>query len=306
MNISICIATYRRQERLALLLDDLVKQELLPTEVVVVDNDATGSAHDVVKQRCEQGAPFPIHYDIQPLKNISLTRNRTVAVATGDWLAFIDDDERAPALWLKVLAESVVSSSSDGALGPVVPIVPLDAPGWIQRGHFYDFPRMKTGTRIPGNRLRFGNLILRGNLLRTTPEPFDPSFGLTGGEDGELLTRLVQQGAHFVWCDEAIVLEPVEAARLSLRWLLLRAMRGGQDFARHKLNGRYGQLSGVGQLRVFLRALAQLLLAAVLTILYLPVGRHRAAYWLLKASANIGKMSIFLGWHYQEYGEKAT
>jgi hypothetical protein len=29
-------------------------------------------------------------------------------------------------------------------------------------------------------------------------------------------------------------------------------------------------------------------------------------YWLLKVSANLGKMSIFLGWHYREYGSKVT
>ena len=32
--------------------------------------------------------------------------------------------------------------------------------------------------------------------------------------------------------------------------------------------------------------------------------RHRAVHWLLKVSANLGKMSIFLGWHYREYGGK--
>src|SRR6188508_2333225 len=41
MNVSVCIATYRRCERLSALLDDLVKQQVLPTEVIVVDNDAT-------------------------------------------------------------------------------------------------------------------------------------------------------------------------------------------------------------------------------------------------------------------------
>jgi succinoglycan biosynthesis protein ExoM len=306
MNISVCIATYRRLERLALLLDDLVKQELPPTEVVVVDNDASGSAHEVVKKRCEQGAPFPIYYDIQPMKNISLTRNRTVALAKCDWIAFIDDDERAPVPWLKQLSESVIKSRADGALGPVVPIVPLDAPGWIQRGRFYDWARMDTGDEVPLNKLRFGNLILRGGLLRATPEPFDAGYGLTGGEDGDLLMRLAQKGAHIVWCDQAIVFEPVEAGRLSLRWLLLRALRGGQDFARHKLNGRFGNLTILGQLRLLLRSLMLFMMAVVLMILHLPFGWHRAVYWLLKASANIGKMSIFLGLHYQEYGEKAT
>jgi succinoglycan biosynthesis protein ExoM len=306
MKISVCIATYRRQERLALLLEDLVKQQLLPFEVVVVDNDATGSARAVVEQRLEAGAPFPIRYAIQPVKNISLTRNRTVTLASGDWLAFVDDDERAPAPWLKQLREAVISSTADGALGPVMPIIPVGAPAWIQRGRFYDWSRMETGTQIPLNKLRFGNVLLRGSLLRTTPEPFDAGYGLTGGEDGDLLMRLVQQGAHLVWCDEAIVFEPVEAARLSLRWLLFRSLRGGQDFARHKLNGRLGSLTPLGQMRLLLRALLQLLLASVFAIVHLPFGLHRAAYWLLKAAANIGKLSIFLGMHYQEYGEKAT
>lgn len=306
MNISLCIATYRRPERLSALLDDLVKQQLLPNEVVVVDNDAAGSAHTVVERRRALGAPFPIHYDIQPVKNISLTRNRTVQLASGNWIAFIDDDERAPADWLRQLVETVILCAADGALGPVEPIVPDNAPAWIRHGRFYHWARMKTGAVIPLNNLRFGNVLLWGDLLRDTCTPFDPDYGLTGGEDGDLLGRLVQQGARIVWCDEAIVHEPVEAARLSLRWLLLRALRGGQDFARHRLTGRFGYLTFAGRGRLFLRALLQSAMAAGLALLFWPRGRHHAVYWLLKASANLGKMSIFLGWHYREYGGKVT
>ncbi|MHB1141239.1 MAG: glycosyltransferase family 2 protein [Sulfuricaulis sp.] len=306
MNISLCIATYRRPERLGALLGDLVKQQQLPKEVVVVDNDAAGSARAVVKRRRELGAPFPIHYDIQPVKNISLTRNRTVALANGGWIAFIDDDERAPPGWLKKLSETATRCNADGVLGPVEPIVPANAPDWIRHGHFYEWARLKTGAVIPLNKLRFGNVLLRGALLRATPMPFDPNYGLTGGEDGDLLGRLVQQGARIVWCDEAVVHEPVEDARLSLHWLLLRALRGGQDFARHKLTGSFGQMTAAGRVRLFLRALLQSVLAAGLAFLSWPLGRHRAVYWLLKASANLGKMSIFLGWHYHEYGGKVT
>ena len=56
------------------------------------------------------------------MKNISLTRNRTVALASGDWLAFIDDDERAPAAWLEQLAETAERFGADGVLGPVEPV----------------------------------------------------------------------------------------------------------------------------------------------------------------------------------------
>jgi succinoglycan biosynthesis protein ExoM len=301
MNISLCIATYRRADRLAALLDDLVAQEMKPDEVVVVDNDAAGSARRVVERRLARGTPFPIHYEIQPLQNISLTRNRTVALARCEWIAFIDDDERAPVDWLRNLSNAVIRFDSDGALGPVEPVVPEQAPNWIRRGHFYDWVHMKTGTVVPPNKLRFGNVLLRGDLLRGATAPFDPAYGLTGGEDGDLLSRLVQRGAGIVWCDEAVVHEPVEQARLSLRWLLLRALRGGQDFARHRLTGRYGAITPSGRWRLFARALLQSLMAAGMTLLALPLGLHRAAYWLIKVSANLGKMSIFMGWHYREY-----
>ena len=165
---------------------------------------------------------------------------------------------------------------------------------------------MSTGTIVPPNKLRFGNVLLRGALLRDTATPFDPDYGLTGGEDGDLLGRLVKNGARIIWCDEALVYEPVERGRLTLRWLLLRALRGGQDFARHSLNGRYGPLTAAGRARLILRALLQSFAAAALALLALPRGRHRAAYWLLKLAANLGKMSIFAGWHYREYAGAAA
>jgi succinoglycan biosynthesis protein ExoM len=301
MDISVCIATYRRAERLAALLDDLVRQELAPREVVVVDNDASGSAGEVVEARRRMGAPFPIHYDVQPVQNIALTRNRTIELASGEWLAFVDDDERAPMPWLHQLAAAAIQYGADGVLGPVVPVMPLDAPAWIRRGTFYNWPRMGTGEVIPVNRLRFGNVLLRGSFLRAGAPPFDPAYGLTGGEDGDLLGRLVQRGMRIVWCDEAVVHEPVEPSRLSLRWLLLRGLRGGQDYARHTLSGSYGRVTPMVRAGLFLRAGVQLAAAGGLALLSWPFGRHRAARWLIRMYANLGKLSVFWGWHYREY-----
>jgi succinoglycan biosynthesis protein ExoM len=301
MKVSVCIATYQRLDRLAALLDDLNQQVLLPDEVVVVDNDADASARPIVESR-RAGASFPMHYEVQPVKNIALTRNRTVACSSGDWLAFIDDDERAPAEWLQGLVDAAREYCADGVLGPVVPVVPSNAPAWIRRGAFYAWARMPTGTTIPINKLRFGNVLLRGSLLRTDPPPFDPAYGLTGGEDGDLLGRLAQRGARFVWRDDAVVYEPVERSRLSLRWLVLRALRGGQDYARLRISGSFGALSTIGCVQLLVRSFVQSLAAAALAVTCVPFGRHRAAYWLLKASANVGKISVFAGLHYREYG----
>lgn len=302
MRVSVCIATYRRSERLAALLEDLRHQRCLPDEVIVVDNDAAGSARPVVDAQRERELPFALYYDVQPQKNIALTRNRSVELADGEWIAFIDDDERAPERWLEQLLDSARRHHADGVLGPVVPVLPVDAPRWIRRGHFYDWARLPSGTLIPRNRLRFGNVLIRAQWLTGAQGlSFDPAYGLTGGEDGDLLSRLAQRGARFIWCDEAEVLEPVEPARLSLRWLLRRALRGGQDFARHALAGRYGPLGPGRRLLLFLRAGLQVLLAALLALLLWPLGRHHAARWLTRMSANVGKLSVFWGWHYREY-----
>jgi succinoglycan biosynthesis protein ExoM len=301
IGISICIATHRRPDRLALLLQDLCEQQLLPDEVIVVDNDVAQSARPAIDQRLRDGVPFKLHYDVQPERNIALTRNKTVALASGEWLAFVDDDERAPAAWLRGLVECAKQCAADGVLGPVVPVVPEHAPAWIRRGTFYDFPRMATGLEVPLNRMRFGNILLRGAPLRKEPGPFDVSYGLMAGEDGDLLVRLVDHGAKVIWCDEAIVHEPVEQSRLSLRWLLQRALGGGQEFARKTLAGRYGRITALGRVRLFMKSTAQLLVALVLTACTWPLGRHHAAHWLTRVSANAGKLSVITGWRYREY-----
>lgn len=304
MKISVCIATYKRPERLGILLQELAKQELLPHEIVVVDNDRDMSAAPVVNAQSAV-SPFAIHYGVQPERNIALTRNRTVELASGDWIAFIDDDERAPTEWLRLLMQAALEHSADAVLGPVLPQVPSHAPAWIQRGRFYDFPRMSTGQIVPLNRMRFGNVVVRASALRSEPGPFDVSYGLTTGEDADMLIRLVRNGAKIIWCDEAIVLEPVEESRLSLKWLLQRAVSGGQEFARKTVNGKYGPITLLGRISFAAKATLQLAMSSVLALISLPAGRHLAAQWLLRASANLGKLSVFWGWRYSEYAKTA-
>jgi succinoglycan biosynthesis protein ExoM len=295
MKLSVCIATYRRTERLDQVFDDLLRQTLLPDQVVVVDNDAAGSARAVAEKHRLGGAPFRIDYDIQPDRNIAKTRNLTVALCGADWLAFIDDDERAPPTWLQRLMEAADLHQADGVLSPVEPRLPDDAPGWIRRGRFYDFPHQDEGAPVPLNCMRFGNVLLKGDWLRNEPGPFDERYRLATGEDGDLLVRLVHKGAKIVWTEQAPVFEPVESTRMSLRWLMRRAFSGGQEFARQTLRGRYAPLNWRGFLVFFCRVTLQFVVAGILALVCWPIGRHRAAGWLITAWANLGKLSAFWG-----------
>lgn len=329
--VSVCICTYRRRDKLALLLDDLLRQRRLPDQIVVVDNDRDGSARDVVeafRARVKSDAGIDggegadgtgnsasgtssasghgaggidVVYAVQPEKNIALTRNATVAHATSYWLAMADDDERAPEDWIANLLRTARSSQAHGVLGPAVPLVPDTAPDWIRRGRFYDWARFPTGTPVPTNAFRAGNLIVRRDAILAMQPMFDPAFGLTGGEDGDLLMRMHGAGYRFVWCDDAVVTEIVEPVRLTLGWILKRARRGGQDFARHVLGGKLGPATPARLVVFFLRAVLQMLLGGALAVLTLPLGRHRAVHWLARACANYGKLTALWGGRDLEY-----
>ena len=144
-------------------------------------------------------------------------------------------------------------------------------------GTFYEFPRQPDGAEVPLNCMRFGNVLVRADLVRAERVPFDPSYGLTSGEDADFLVRLVHKGARVVWSEKAPVSEPVEPKRLTLKYLLARAMSGGQGFARYTLSGSYGPISFLGRTMFVCQAILYLLVAIVVAVLSIPLGRHRAA-----------------------------
>src|SRR5690606_38693057 len=90
-----------------------------------------------------------------------------------------------------------------------------------------------------------GNLLLTRRGAERAGEPlFDPRLALSGGEDQELLGRLVARGGVAVWCDEAVIHETEPAARQTLRWILRRFDHYGVVNAGLALATRPGALTG--------------------------------------------------------------
>src|SRR5579872_5142219 len=109
VNVSVLIATARRPDRLKQLLDGLVAQDRAACELIVIDNDPAGSAKGVVDALIASAPTLPIRYRVESVRNISLARNLGVALASGDCLAFVDDDERVPREWLQRLCSALES-----------------------------------------------------------------------------------------------------------------------------------------------------------------------------------------------------
>lgn len=124
-HISVCICTFKRPDMLAKALEGVIslKASEFSYEVVVVDNDSRRSAEDTVR-RFQSTNELKIIYDCEPEQNIALARNRAIRNATGNFIAFIDDDEYPVKDWLARLYHTMKECRADGALGPVIPFFP--------------------------------------------------------------------------------------------------------------------------------------------------------------------------------------
>lgn len=228
--VSVCVNTYKRPRLLGVLLDSLIAQEVdFRFEVVVVDNDKEESGRSPTEIRASrfESSRSSIHYLVEPVQNIAMARNRGVAAARGRLIALIDDDERAESGWLRALVETLNSSGVDGVFGPVLAEYPKGFPMWIQRANFLPRQRFSNGTSISYRYGRSGNGLLKRRLLGLRSGPFDPTYGLTGGEDSDLLAFLAEQGAKFAWADDAVVYEIQAADRADWRWYVRRSYRAG-------------------------------------------------------------------------------
>ena len=228
-HISVCICTFKRPEMLAKALDGMTSQvtdSAFSYEVVVVDNDIRRSAEDTVR-RFQSTNELKIIYDCEPEQNIALARNRAIQNATGNFIAFMDDDEYPVKEWLVRLYHTMKEYNADGILGPVIPFFPTAAPGWLTKGSFCERRRMPTGSLISIRDARTGNILFYRSIFEKGDIWFDPGRGRTGGEDGEFLGRQMKKGRRFVWCDEALVFETVPEERWHHAFYLRKNFRIG-------------------------------------------------------------------------------
>src|SRR5690606_30323637 len=94
--IDVCVCTYRRSSLVAT-LESLSKQAQPITasvRILVVDNDHARSAEPMARAAARR-LRLDLSYLHCPAANISIARNGALEHATGDWIAFIDDDEVA-------------------------------------------------------------------------------------------------------------------------------------------------------------------------------------------------------------------
>ena len=102
-SIDIGVTTVCRPLLLQSALNSLICTSRHPdwtVRILVVDNDADGSAFEMVNQLAAT-SPVPIIYLHEPRRGVSHARNAILKARTADYLAFFDDDQIADQSWLE-------------------------------------------------------------------------------------------------------------------------------------------------------------------------------------------------------------
>lgn len=299
----VAIPTYRRPAGLLQLLESLAELSTChQLRIIVGDNDSAQlEGRHVVETLRAEGYPWPIEAIIVTARGISQVRNALIEASLrddgADFVLMLDDDEIAAPGWLDEMISRQKETGADIVGGRVNRLFEGGKPKWADGASLLS-DKTHTGLARVDMIHSTCNTLFSGPFLRQQERPlFDPSFGLTGGEDKEAFTRLKRAGATFAWAESAVVWEQIPASRLTREWVLKRAFRVGNSDMRVLIR-HHGSWSEVGV--EVLKALAVL---AAGPVLLLRAGRDetrdiRSRMMIWRAA---GKLSAVAGRSYREY-----
>jgi glycosyltransferase involved in cell wall biosynthesis len=199
--ISVVIPTWNRSQLLRLALRSVLWQRDVELEVIVVDDGSTDDTSEVVGALGEPRIRLIRQNDPG---GVSSARNQGADEATGEWLAFLDDDD----VWAPdKLTRQLSAAQADGRAWVYTGWVTIDERLQVMAGRAPPSPEEVAKLLYQRNAIPTG-----GSNVMVHREAFELAGGfdteLTNGEDWELWIRLAAQGPP------ACVSDPLMAYRI--------------------------------------------------------------------------------------------
>jgi len=236
--VSVVVCTHDRPDELRRCLTALARLED-PAEVIVVDSASRPPCDGVV---AEFAAQIPgLRYVYEPQPGLSRARNRGVALASADLVAFVDDDAAVEPDWCRRLAGAFHDPRVACAGGSCVADLRGPRPLWLSDRllQYAGITRFPEGGREARSRAEYpfgANVCFRRAPL-TALGGFPENLGRIGtallsGEESAVIDGLRRAGWR-VWIEPgAVVRHAVDPARLRARYYWRRLWWQGIGRAR--------------------------------------------------------------------------
>jgi len=207
--VSVAVITYQRPEFVARCLEHLEAQTHPAHEIIVVDSSPDDRTARLVRERF----PTVVHLVCTAgMGAMATARDQAYRAATGEVLAFIDDDAFAEPEWLARLLPDYADPTVGGVGGRQIRHQPgeltegVDAIGRLQpdgtiTGHFAADP----GGPVAVDHLLGANMSFRRAVLDQIGGIHDGYAGTCVREETDLCLRVAHAGYRLVYTPDAVV-----------------------------------------------------------------------------------------------------
>ena len=232
--VTVAICTRDRPDTLTPCLEGLGRLDYPTLDLLIVDNAPSNS--DTKNLILEK---YPnIRYTCEPRPGLSWARNRAIAEAKGEILAFTDDDAIVDPGWVKAIAQIFAENPEVMAVTGLIAPSELETEAQVlfqQQGGFKDgfereWHRLPPNQKVPRQYLRAWELGTGANMayrrcLFEHIGSFNPALGAGtpthAGEETEMFFRVLKAGYALVYEPKAIVRHRHRRQRAQLRSQLI-------------------------------------------------------------------------------------
>lgn len=262
----ICCYTLDRLQDIHAAVRSVFGQTRKPDELLIaIDHNRELLAR--LEQELDPSVRFVLNDGLQGL---SETRNVAARAATGDVLAFVDDDAIAEPDWLEKLAAPFSNPKVVAVGGEVVPLWQNGGgPGWLPEELYWIVGCSYKGMPVRDNCIRnpLGcNMAFRKEALEQAGmfEVYIGGIGqrLKGGEEAELCLRMARRlpGCLIVYEPQSVIHHKVPTSRTNFKWAITKSHQEGACKAKVD---KFGQAHSEEPLATENSYLRYLLLSAV-------------------------------------------
>lgn len=200
--VSVIIPTYNGEQFIAQTLESVFQQTYRDYEVIVIDDGSQDRTRQILQRYCHQ-----IRYVEQQNQGVAAARNRGLALAQGEFIAFLDQDDvmlpQKLALQLQCFEQHLQQQPALGIVHSGWRLIDAQGNRLADIKPWHDVPQLDAASWIRRMPVLFSAMLFRRQWLEQA-NGLDPQFRQAC--DVDLVQRLVLLGCQSAWVQDITTL----------------------------------------------------------------------------------------------------